>query len=422
MKSNLKQRHQQLSKQNKNTLFIIPSGRAPQRSHSVHYPFKVSSDFYYLTGLSLENAFFVLFEGRAQLFVLAATEQQKIWQEFEDLQSQIEDFNGYKKIIELVEGDLTEHFVRMEALIQKAQVVAFPRGRSEVLENFLSNKFSYNRKNSIFFGRDQFPAWQDSQLLIGQVRSQKDDDEIACLDEAVRRTLAVHGEFAKLNFVGQTEKQVRDHFELEFLKRGMGWTSYQTIVGAGQRACGLHARPGYSKLKSEDLVLIDAGAEFESYCADITRTWSIGGVATEEQHLILDLVTEVQRQTIESICVGDRFDKIDSMAKELLKEKLSHRLGVSVTSEEIQQLMPHRTSHWLGLDVHDPCPYFDHDGQSVQLQKGMVMTIEPGLYFRPGLSQKWKKFEGLGVRIEDDVVMGGKKLLVLGQEEKIDLN
>lgn len=415
MNTYLKNRIHQLSQENPTTLFIVPSGRAPARSHYVMYPYKPPSDFFYFTGLAVENAYLLIFEGKAQLLIQKQTERQITWMEFENLQSQIKNYAEYTEVIEILESDFESHSTRISHLMRKCEVVASVKGRSAELDLLLNDLLLYNRKNSHFFGKNRLPSFVDAQLLIGSVRAVKDDLEILKIDEAVRRTLHVHDEFSKVNFDGRSEKQVRDHFELEFLKKGLRWPSYQAIVGSGARSCGLHARPSEAILKKNDLVLVDAGAEYESYCADITRTWAGSGELRDEQAAIIELVTQVQKVVVSSIFEKDNFAKIDQLAKELLAQALGQLIGGMVSLEEVASLMPHGTSHWLGLDVHDPCPYYDQDGQSVCLKKGMVMTIEPGLYFRDGLDKKFNRFRGIGVRIEDDVVVDDNGLRLLGQ-------
>jgi Xaa-Pro aminopeptidase len=415
MTPSLGKRIHQLSQENPTTLFIIPSGRAPARSHCVMYPFKPPSDFFYLTGLAVENSYLLIFEGHARLLIQKQTERQITWMEFENLQAQIKDDAEYNEVIEILESDFGSHSTLISHLMRKCEVVASVKGRSTELDLLLSDLLHYNRKNSHFFGKNRLPSFVEAQLLIGGLRAVKDDLEILKIDEAVRRTLQVHNEFSKVHFDGRSEKQVRDHFELEFLKKGLRWPSYQTIVGSGTRSCGLHSRPSEVLLEKNDLVLIDAGAEYESYCADITRTWAGSGDPCDQQAAIIELVTQVQKDILSSIFEKDSFTKIDQLAKELLAQGLGKLIGGVVSLEEVASLMPHGTSHWLGLDVHDPCPYYEQDGQSVCLKKGMVMTIEPGLYFRDGLDKKFNRYRGIGVRIEDDVVVDDNGLRLLGQ-------
>jgi Xaa-Pro aminopeptidase len=184
----------------------------------------------------------------------------------------------------------------------------------------------------------------------------------------------------------------------------MQWTAYETIVGSGDRSTLLHARATDKVVHDGELVLIDAGGEWCGYCADITRVVPAGGKFSAKQREIYQTVLIAQKAAIAKVRPSVTLQEIHAVATEALIEQLS-RLGHAEDElrRNIGQLMPHSTSHWIGLDVHDPCPYVDDTGSLIRLQAGMSFTVEPGLYFRS--KEIFPEFYGIGVRIEDDVVV-----------------
>jgi Xaa-Pro aminopeptidase len=196
--------------------------------------------------------------------------------------------------------------------------------------------------------------------------------------------------------IGRTEREVCNSIESGLLANGMQWLAYETIVGTGSRSALLHARATDRVIAEDDVVMIDAGGEWRGYCSDITRTFPAGQRYTGEQRAIYELVLTAQKLALGAAQPGQTLVHLNQLAQDALRDGLA-RLGLvgGGDPDPLKSLMPHSTSHWIGLDVHDPSPYHDESGEPVRLQPGMCFTVEPGLY----LAGRH------GVRIEDDVLI-----------------
>lgn len=236
------------------------------------------------------------------------------------------------------------------------------------------------------------------------LRRVKDAEELKVLRESARINVAGHLKLMQELRPGMRENEVRAILEGEYLKQGALDVAYSTIAAAGGNATILHYRAAREVCKKGDLLLVDAGCEYKGYASDITRTLPIGGKYSREQRLIMDLVMEAHQEAMLQVRVGRPYTGIHKAASKCLKEGLQ-KLKLLKKGVEYTRYYPHGTGHWLGLDVHDPCFYHEDDGESVKLEAGMVMTIEPGLYFMPDDKTAPSAFRGIGVRIEDDVVV-----------------
>jgi len=372
------------------TLFVIPSGSVARRSHSVSHPHHTAADFTYLTGLEASDHLLVVIGERS--FLLGREERDPLWGE--DIVPAPEALAGLERR-DL--GDLRE---LLEAHRAEFDRLALPLGRDAGLERCALDFIAYSRNRART--RSTMPLLGDSSLLVGRLRLIKEPSEVECLREANRRTSRVHQRAREMDFVGCTEKEVAAWFEAQFKLEGMSWTAYQTIVGSGARSTVLHARPSDRVINEGDLILIDAGGEWRGYCADVTRVLPAGGEFTRAQNEIYSLVLRAQEEVLCAVRPGTTLPEIHRQAQAVLADGLS-ALGFERAGELLPEFFPHATSHWLGLDVHDPCPQLEDDGSEVRLAPGMCLTIEPGLYFRsPELSGG---YANIGVRIEDNVVV-----------------
>jgi Xaa-Pro aminopeptidase len=383
------------------TLFVIPAGHGAQRSHSVQYRFKVASDFYYLTGLQISDG--VLIVAGSQSYLLQNQNVDHVWGEFSGLGA--ED-------AELVQGLQLESIANLEKVLHdltnEYDRIAFSFGRDQLIENTVLQTIQFQRR----LGRTRNFALDvcDSRTLVGSLRAIKEQDEIANLKLAGQKSSLVHQKLMQQKLIGRSEKEISNWIEAQFLLENMQWTSYETIVGAGSRSTVLHARATNQIVKENQLVLVDAGAEWKGYCADITRTLPSGDKFSSEQRYVYEIVLAAQKAALNAIRPGETLQSIHETVLEVFKEKLQ-------TVIPLKRFMPHSTSHWIGLDVHDPCAYLDDQGKPIKLQNGMCFTVEPGLYFNQ--IEGFEKFNGIGVRIEDDVVVteNGFEFLTAVQKE-----
>jgi len=360
---------------------VIPSGHGAHRSHSVQYRFKVASDFYYLSGLQISDAVLVI--AGSKTFLLQNQNLDQVWGEFSGLSAndssllgdiQLESISNLQSVL----NDLSGQFDR----------IAISFGRDQKVEDTVMQNIQFQRRG----GRSRNYALEicDSRTLVGSLRAVKD------LKEAGLRSSKVHEALMQQKLVGQTEREISNWIEAQFLLENMQWPSYETIVGAGARSTILHARATDQIIQNNQLVLIDAGAEWKGYCADITRTLPSGLKFSVEQKYVYNIVLEAQKAALAMIRPEVTLQQIHERVFEVFNERLQTKIP-------LKQLMPHSTSHWIGLDVHDPCAYLDDQGNAIQFKAGMCFTVEPGLYFNQ--VEGFEKYNGIGVRIEDDVVV-----------------
>lgn len=378
------------------TLFVIASGKEANRSHSVKYRFKPCANFSYLCGLHLSESLLLIIGKKTYLF--SETPSDQIWGEHTEISNQ----DKY-----LLEGITIEPLSRLETLIKDSlgrfDRIAMTFGLDKDIENRIFAMVSYDRNFKKLLHNPITVC--DSRLLIGQLRLKKDENEIEQLKEACARTSKVHRELMRIPLIGKTERQVSNWIEAHFLMEDMQWASYETIVGVGSRSTILHARASDLIIKNADSVLVDAGGEWKGYCADVTRVVPAGSGFSENQKSIYNIVLSAQKLVLRAIRPGTSLKDLHSIATESLIEGLVKKCHYkeALVRDNIKKLMPHSTSHWIGMDVHDPAPYIDDAGNEIRLSSGMTFTVEPGLYFRD--SKEFAKYAGIGVRIEDNVVV-----------------
>lgn len=394
-------RRQRLSQTYSRTLFVIPSGVEAKRSHSVHYRFKVASDFYYLSGLQISDA--VLIVAGPKTYLLKKEGHDPVWGEFISLTSE-----DQKKLRGLTIDKIENLYQVVSDLLADFDRVAFSFDRDPCVEKTVNSLIAFQKRSAR--SRHQIICLCDSRLLVGSIRATKEKGEIENLKTAGEKSSEVHRLLMQQKTVGKTEREISNWIEGQFLLRNMQWASYETIVGAGERSTILHARATDQMILSGDLVLVDAGAEWRGYCADITRTFPSGNKFSKEQKFIYQTVLEAQKKVISLVQPGASLQQLHREVLEFYKE------AFQVDEATGKKLMPHSTSHWIGLDVHDPCFYVDDCGSEIKLQMNMTFTVEPGLYFNQIAG--FEKYNGIGVRIEDDVVVTEKGCQLLTSVQK----
>lgn len=250
----------------------------------------------------------------------------------------------------------------------------------------------------------------DPGAVLDEMRVRKDDAEIARMREAARITVDAFRDALPEVRPGVGEWEVEAALESGFRRRGAGGPAFATIVAAGANACTLHYSANGSRIGPDDLVLIDAGAEFGWYAADVTRTVPARGRLDGARREAHDTVRRARRAALAACRPGGTVEEVHGAACRAIAEGLvgmgvvEGPAGEVLAEKRHQAFHPHQTSHWLGLDTHDPGLYRDGDGP-VRLEPGMVLTVEPGLYFAPGSCPRVPELEGTGIRIEDDVLI-----------------
>jgi Xaa-Pro aminopeptidase len=259
----------------------------------------------------------------------------------------------------------------------------------------------------------------DARLAIGELRLIKDKDELEIMRKAGKINVKSHLEVLKNMKPGMYEYQMQAIVEHSFQMNGCQDPAYGSICASGANATILHYNENTKRLKEGEMFLIDAGCEHKFYSSDITRTYPVSGKYNKEQRLIMDIVAEAHKEAMEKVRVGTPYVQIHEAACAALVEGLcaikilKGKPKAELQSMQYRKYYPHGTGHWLGLDTHDPNPYTDEKGNPMRLDQGMVCTIEPGLYFLADDKTVPAEFRGIGVRIEDDVVVTKAKPEVL---------
>jgi len=407
-----KKRRQTLGQRYSNTLFIIPSGDLARRSHSVYYRFKVPSDFFYLTGLSIPESVLIIYQEKSFLLQNLPSSEAQIFGE--NL------FNIHLANDSLKNDFHIDSLQNLESLLKSyvtnADRLALPIGRVTMIDQLALQLISYSqttRKRP----RSTPIQLSDSHAFIGLLRLIKDQAEILQLEQACQKSSSAHEQLMKMQWIGASEQQVAQHIEKLFLEMQMPWTAYETIVGSGPRTTFLHSNPSAKIIDRTDLILVDAGAEKNGYCADITRVFPAAKRFSVLQKEMYEVVLQTQKEVIKNIQPGKNLNDLHQLTLSLINELLQKNGHPLQTRNQLELFMPHSTSHWLGLDVHDPSPYFNDDGRPIQLKAGMCFTVEPGLYFNQ-TEGPFKNYLGLGIRIEDDVLVTEQGSCVLTSAPK----
>lgn len=386
---------------------IIPGATEKVRNRDVHYPFRQDSDFRYLTGFPEPDAVAVLVPGRAQgaylLFCRERHPEREVWdgpragQEGAVRDYGADDAFPIDDIDDILPG-----------LMEGRERVHYTMGLDKAFDQRVIDwaRQVRGRTRGARRGPDEFIALEHH---LHELRLIKRPEEVDCMRRAARITGEAHRRAMQVCRPGMMEYQLEAEFLAAFRRAG-GEPAYPCIVGGGRNGCVLHYILNRDELRDGDLVLIDAGCELAGYAADVTRTFPVNGRFSAEQRALYEVVLAAQEAAIAAVAPGVSWNLAHEQATETLVDGLL-TLGIlegnreQVLEEETyKRFFMHRTGHWLGMDVHDVGDY-RVDGQWRELEPGMTLTIEPGLYIAPeseGVAERWW---GIGVRIEDDLLV-----------------
>jgi Xaa-Pro aminopeptidase len=400
----------------KDSVAIIPAAREAVRSHDTNYRYRQNSDFFYLTGFEEPEAIAVIAPSREKkftLFVRPRDLEQEIW-------------NGYRSGVEGARKDygadeaftIGEFDEKLTEILDGPSVLYYAFGHTSAdLDQKIIRELTRMRESN---RRPLEPPTSivDPSAILHEMRVLKTPEEVEIMQRAADIAAEAHVEAMKAVRPGMMEYEVEALIEAVFRKQGSVGPAYTSIVGAGGNATILHYIDNKDELKDGDLLLVDAGCEYKGYASDITRTFPINGKFTEAQRDIYDLVLETQKSCIDMVRPGVRLEDLKTHSIEMLTEGMA-RLGLLkgdpkklVEEKKYMQFYMHNLGHYLGIDVHDAGRYY-FKGESRPAEVGMVMTIEPGLYISPDTSripdgfnkEIPAKYLGIGVRIEDDVLV-----------------
>jgi len=390
------------------SLLIVAAGPVCLRNNDIEYAYRQDSDFYYLTGFAEPEAVAVFAPGGVMgdyvLFVREKDLQAEKWAGARA---------GLQGACEVYGADtafaLQDLAKKLPALLNGRRTVYYPYGRYAFLDREVKEAIQtvrYKTRAPKKVPETIMPI--DS--LLHEMRLLKSPAEIATMRRAAEISAAAHQRAMRVCKPGLYEYALEAEFIYEFTKHGCKAPAYNTIVGGGANACVLHYVENNQLLENDQLVLIDAGAEYDYYAADITRTFPINGCFNAEQRVLYEIVLNAQTAAIAEIKPGLRFDKLQTKVIEVLTEGLIEcgllkgQRDSLIAHKAYQDFYFHNCSHWLGMDVHDVGGNYKN-GQVRCLEPNMVLTIEPGLYIAPDNMHVAPQWRGIGIRIEDDIVV-----------------
>jgi Xaa-Pro aminopeptidase len=381
-----------------NSVAVLFSAKYKTRSNDTEYPFRQESNFYYLSGFKEDNAalVFVKTKSRTQTFLFV---QKK--------DAALELWNG-KRVGEIAakkEFDVDEVYVSDDF--------------SQKVEEFLKEKttlyFDFNSKDervaALKTQGKTIHSHKDIMSEVAFMRLIKSPAEIMIIQKALEITQEAHHKAMSLQKVDKKEYELQAEIEYIFKKNGAYSDAYTSIVACANAANTLHYVENTQPLVNGALILIDAGCEYDYYASDITRTIPVNGKFSKAQKELYEMVLKVELQIIKMVKPQVKRSELQTKAVELLCAGML-RLGIlkgslekNIKKEKYKKYYPHGIGHWMGIDVHDQCPYKYENGDEIPLMSGMVMTIEPGIYIDKEDKKVPKKYRGIGIRIEDDILV-----------------
>ncbi|GAB1577901.1 aminopeptidase P N-terminal domain-containing protein [Bordetella petrii] len=392
---------------------ILATAPHAVRNRDTEYPYRHDSDFFYLTGFTEPEAWLVLVAGasdRAILFCRAKHPEQEIWEGYRCGPEAAMERYGFDEAHAIDELD-----DMLPALLLDQPTLYRPFAAGGHVERRLRRWQGEAEQQGR--GRRRPPARiQDLRPLLADMRLVKDAGEIAAMRQAARISAGAHARAMRAARPGMHEYELEAELLYEFRRHGAQAPAYPGIVATGANACVLHYAAGDAVLRDGELVLIDAGCEYDSYAADITRTFPANGRFNGPQRALYDLVAAAQEAAVQATAPGRSWnDGHDAAVRVLAQGMLDEGLlqgtldGV-LESGAYARFYMHRTGHWLGLDVHDAGDYRAGDSAPGAerpwraLEPGMVLTIEPGIYVREA-DDVPRRFWDIGIRIEDDALV-----------------
>jgi len=426
------QRRQQVMEKIGNGTAIFRSAPMAVMHNDVEYTYRQDSDFFYLTGFNEPDAVAILAphhpEHQFILFVQPKDQEKETWTGY------LHGVEGAKEIFGADEAySIQELDEKLPQYLEKAERIYYHLGRDKTFNTNVLNH--WQKLIATFPRRGTGPtALEDTNFILHPLRLLKTEAELDNIRQATAISAQAHNRAREFTKVGHYEYQIQAEIEHTFrLEGGMG-PAYPSIVASGANACILHYINNNRQVQENELLLIDAGCAYNYYNGDITRTFPVNGKFTPEQKIIYEIVLEAQLKAIEVVKTGNPYNLFHDTAVRTIVEGLVD-LGLLVgdideiiKEEKYKPFYMHRTGHWLGLDVHDAGGYKVNEETWQTLQPGHVLTVEPGIYISPdikpaeGQPEVPEKWRGIGIRIEDDVLVTatGNEVLTATVPKKVE--
>jgi len=393
----------------KNSAVVIAGAAVQYRNADSSHAFRQDSNFWYLTGFNEPESTLVLLINESKdvqsiAFVPKKDALKEIWDGYRAGPNGAVKDHGFDLAF-----DNTEIDERLPDLLAGYNQVFYPVGKSQKLDADVIDWIKTARSKD----RHSSPIdIADASSKIGNERLIKDEDEIEIMKKACQISAEAHVEAMKFVKPGMNEQELEAFYQYQFSKRGGRFAAYTPIVAGGENACVLHYVENSKALKDGDLVLVDAGCEFELYASDITRTYPINGKFTAAQLAIYEVVLEAQQKSIEAVTVNNNVMDSQIISEKVITQGLIDLGILNGSMEELHEtgafkdFYMHKIGHWLGIDVHDAGDYTE-DGEYMKFKPGMITTVEPGIYISStaNVKDQWK---GIGIRIEDNILVTAK--------------
>lgn len=392
-----------------NSCAVLFSNPVRNRSNDVDYQYFQDPDFFYLTGLNEPNSMLVIYS-EPVLFEGVST-NEIIYVQNRDLKKEV--WNGRRLGVDGVKSKLGFSTVIENTTLQQHLPVVSEKMKVLVKYPFDINESksgSGNLNTMVVTMKQHFrdysidPSQVGLSRIMSSLREIKSNEELELMQKAIDMTVDGLNEAIKACRPGMTEYQAQAIVEYFFKKNGSEYPGYGSISGSGINSCVLHYVTNRKTLENGDMLLMDMGAEYHGYTADVTRTIPVNGKFSQEQKLIYELVLKAQQEGIAKAIQGNPFYGPHKAAQAIIAQGLID-LGIIKETSEASIYFNHGTSHYLGMEVHDP-------GNYGPLQPGMVITVEPGIYI-PENSKCDRKWWNIGVRIEDDILITDNQPFVM---------
>jgi Xaa-Pro aminopeptidase len=397
------------------SIIILQAAPASLRNNDVYYPYRQDSDFLYLTGFQEHDAWLVLIpdekDGKCILFCRDRNPEREMWDgRMVGLEAAVSDYGMDEAF------DIKQVENRLQDLLRDTERIYYDLGRDPMFDQRLIGWLNDFRGEA----RKTFHAPEEIHALdhmLHDMRVYKSREELSVMRKSAKVAIEAHEIAMQMCEPGINEADIHASLMQTFIRHQCE-PSYLPIVGGGANACVLHYIANNNVLTDGDLLLIDAGAEYDGYASDITRTFPVNGKFSSEQRALYDVVLAAQSAAVEKARAGNQWQDVHDVAIRVAAEGmielgiLRHSLEEELESEGYKHFYIHNTGHWLGLDVHDVGEY-TIDGHSRELEPGMVLTIEPGIYINPEESSVEECWRGVGIRIEDNIAITNDEARIL---------
>ena len=403
-----KNRRNKVLEQMTSGVAVLPSASMQMRSNDTEFPFRQESSFYYLTGFNEPDALLLLCknekESKSVLFLRESNPEMEMW---------VGKFLGIKAACKTLGVDEAYDVKELENTLPKL----LENHERLYIDNFNHHPYIESVKkvsNELFHSRTIHISprtFLHLNTIIEKMRLIKEPFEIKQIRQALSITQKAHHASMAMVSSGMKEYEIQAVIEYIFKKEGSAHDAYESIVAGGNNANTLHYVKNSDTLNAGDLMLIDAGCEWDYYASDITRTTPISGKFSESQKAVYNGILKAQLEIISLIKPGISKQLLQDKSEILLTQVMVD-LGILEGSVDkliedkiFKKYYPHGIGHWMGLDVHDTCPYKNEDGSDIVFEEGMVLTIEPAIYLPLDDKDIPKQFRGIGIRTEDDILV-----------------